>query len=123
MNHKAFKKILFFIYEYFFYVLIKQPQTLLLTANNILKNITEVDELASEVVETYDIDLSKVGVYTPDKKKTRNGHGSGSGPSSPVGNGSTTPRKLIMAPGDAPKQSQVMDSWKVIASTSMAGER
>lgn len=101
--------------------LMSEPQTLLLSANNILKNITEVDELATEVVETYDIDLSKVGVYTPDRKKGRNGHQNGSG-NGHCSNGSTTPRKLIMMPGDAPKQSLVLDKWKVIASTSMADE-
>ncbi|XP_063966164.1 influenza virus NS1A-binding protein homolog [Lytechinus pictus] len=102
--------------------LISEPQTLLLSGNNLLKNITEVDELSSEVMDTYDIDVSKVGVYTPDKKSGRVGHqnGSGNGHSS---NGSTTPRKLIMTPGDAPKQSKVAHKkWKVIASTSMADE-
>ncbi|XP_072176252.1 influenza virus NS1A-binding protein homolog [Diadema setosum] len=111
--------------------LMEQPQTLLLSANNILKNIKEVDELESEVMDTYDIDLSEVGVYTPDKKKVRNGHQNGAGAGgkgqggghTPTGSANTTPRKLILAPGDAPKQSQVMDSWKVIASTSMADNR
>lgn len=103
--------------------LISEPQTLLLSGNNLLKNITEVDELSSEVMDTYDIDMSKVGVYTPDKKSIKIGHqnGSGNGHTGQVGNGSTTPRKLIMTPGDAPKQSQLaLNKWKVIASTSMA---
>lgn len=77
-------------------------------------------------MDTYDIDMSKVGVYTPDKKSIKIGHqnGSGNGHTGQVGNGSTTPRKLIMTPGDAPKQSQLaLNKWKVIASTSMAGKK
>ncbi|XP_072015347.1 LOW QUALITY PROTEIN: influenza virus NS1A-binding protein homolog [Amphiura filiformis] len=105
--------------------LIQEPQTLLLTANNILKDVQEVDEVNQDLVDSFKLVVKKY--QTPEKKKHLSANGGA--------NGHANGHKYYMSPEDernkyfmSPEEKNtiyksVEKKWKIIASTDMADNR
>ncbi|XP_071820765.1 influenza virus NS1A-binding protein-like [Apostichopus japonicus] len=98
--------------------LLDEPQTLLLTADKDLKRLEEVEELEATLIEDYNLDPTKVGALTPERKLS---NGQEARPKN-KNNNSSTPRKLIMAP-EEDGTSYRNSAWKVIGATDMADFR
>lgn len=93
-----------------------QPQTLLLTEDNLLKTLEEVEEVEPTLIEDYNLDPTKVGTLTPERKQVN-----GFEPrTQPKNNNISTPRKLIMTPDESETMYR-NSAWKVIGATDMAG--
>ena len=89
-----------------------QPQTLLLTANNILKDVEEVEEVNQDLIDSFKLQVNKY--QTPEKKK----HSAANGGT----NGHANGHKLFLSPEEeGGSQRFRLEKWKIIASTDMAG--
>lgn len=98
--------------------LLEGPQTLLLTEDNLLKTLEEVEEVEPTLIEDYNLDPTKVGTLTPERKQVN-----GFEPrTQPKNNNISTPRKLIMTP-DESETTYRNSAWKVIGATDMADFR
>lgn len=96
---------------------VPQPQTLLLTPENELKTLEEVEEIEATLIEDYNLDPTRVGILTPERKQTSSSEGRNKN-----NNSSSTPRKLIMTPEENGTLHRNSD-WKILAATDMAGQQ
>lgn len=97
--------------------LLEEPQTLLLTPENELKTLEEVEEIEATLIEDYNLDPTRVGILTPERKQTSSSEGRNKN-----NNSSSTPRKLIMTPEENGTLHRNSD-WKILAATDMADFR
>ena len=94
----------------------QQPQTLLLSENNTLKDLEEFGEIEPDLVKDYKLDAKKYTLISP--AKVSNGVSNGVQPK----NGNAPPaRKLLLSPEDLNKARSRIEKWKIVVSTEMSG--
>ncbi|XP_022106297.1 influenza virus NS1A-binding protein homolog isoform X2 [Acanthaster planci] len=107
----------------------QEPQTLLLSENNTLKDVEEFGEIEPDLIKNYKLDAKRCPLISP--AKVTNGVSNGDGPNSSNnrngGNNNNNPngpaRRLVLSPEDLTKARSRIEKWKIVASTEMGANR
>ncbi|XP_033642999.1 influenza virus NS1A-binding protein-like isoform X2 [Asterias rubens] len=111
----------------------QEPQTLLLSENNTLKDVEEFGEIEPDLIKDYKLDAKKYTLISPAKISNGVSNGSNASNGTPASNGSNSvqernkeapsARKLILSPEDLNKARSRIEKWKIVASTEMSENR
>ncbi|XP_038063835.1 influenza virus NS1A-binding protein homolog A-like isoform X2 [Patiria miniata] len=98
----------------------QEPQTLLLSENNTLKDVEEFGEIEPDLIKDYKLDAKRCPLISPAKPPS-NGVSNGKGPKTDTNNGPA--QKLVLSPEDLNKARSRIEKWKIVASTEMGANR